>query len=88
MQDEPELGAGFSYKMSLKERIGMLGIDHQHGRFGSDKPGTDSGVCGGQRRRDGVEAVTDDLAAGPWLALDDGQSLSEAVEVLDRLLAA
>ncbi|HMC39353.1 MAG TPA: hypothetical protein VKI19_06800 [Acidimicrobiales bacterium] len=45
-------------------------------------------TAAGRRRRDGVEAVTDDLAAGPWLALDDGQSLSEAVEVLDRLLAA
>jgi hypothetical protein len=27
MQEEPEAGCGFSYKMSLKEEIGMLGID-------------------------------------------------------------
>ncbi|MBV9505317.1 MAG: carboxypeptidase regulatory-like domain-containing protein, partial [Acidobacteriia bacterium] len=42
-QDEPELGAGFSRKMSLKGKIGMLGIDYQHGRFGSHKPGADPG---------------------------------------------
>jgi hypothetical protein len=28
----------------------MLGIDHQHGRFGSDQPGADPGVSGRQRR--------------------------------------
>ena len=28
----------------------MLGIDHQHGRFGSDKPGADPGVSGRRRR--------------------------------------
>jgi hypothetical protein len=27
--------------MSLKGRIGMLGIDHQHGRYGSNEPGAD-----------------------------------------------
>jgi hypothetical protein len=27
MQDEPEAGIGFSYKMSLKGAIGMLGIE-------------------------------------------------------------
>src|SRR6476469_9262687 len=43
MQDEPEPGAGFSYKMSLKERIGMLGIDHQHGLYGSHEPGVNPG---------------------------------------------
>jgi hypothetical protein len=36
--------------MSLKGGIGMLGIDHQHGRFGSDESGADPGVSGGQRR--------------------------------------
>jgi hypothetical protein len=36
--------------MSLKGGIGMLGIDHQHGRFGSDEPGADPGVSGRQRR--------------------------------------
>src|SRR5580700_2648229 len=37
--------------MSLKEGgIGMLGIDHQHGRFGSSKPGADRGVLGGEWR--------------------------------------
>ena len=50
IQDEPETEIGFSYKMSLKGRIGMLGIDHQHGRFGSDEPGTDPGVSGSQWR--------------------------------------
>ena len=38
IQDEPETGIGFSYKMSPKGGNGMLGIDHQHGRFGSDEP--------------------------------------------------
>ena len=38
MQDEPERGTGFSHKMSLKGKIGMLGIDHQHGRFRSGEP--------------------------------------------------
>jgi hypothetical protein len=49
IQDEPENGIAFSYKMSLKGRIGMLGIDHQHGRFRSDKPGADPGVSGWKR---------------------------------------
>src|SRR5471030_3020823 len=49
MQDEPELATGFSYKMSLKGKSGMLGIDHQHGRFRSGEPGADPGVPGGQR---------------------------------------
>src|SRR5579871_2598056 len=50
IQDEPETGIGFSYKMSLKGRIGMLEIAHQHGRFRNDEPGTDPGVLGSQRR--------------------------------------
>ena len=50
MQDEPEPGTGFSYKMSLKGKIGMLGVAHQHGRFRSGEPGADAGVPGGQRR--------------------------------------
>ena len=49
-QDEPEKGIGFSHKMSLKGRIGMLGIDHQHGRFRSDEPGAGPGVSGRKRR--------------------------------------
>jgi hypothetical protein len=32
MQDEPEAGACFSHKMSLKGRTRILGIDHQHAR--------------------------------------------------------
>src|SRR5262249_9145136 len=44
MQDEPELGPGFSYKMSLKVRHGMLGIDYQDGRFSSNEPGADPGL--------------------------------------------
>jgi hypothetical protein len=50
MQDEPERRCGFSYKMSLKGgRIGMLGIDHQQGRYGRGEPGADPGVFGGER---------------------------------------
>src|SRR5579862_2120731 len=37
--------------MSLKEEDGMLGIDHQHGRYQTGEPGADAGVCG--RRRGG-----------------------------------
>ena len=48
-QDEPETGNGFSHKMSLKGGGGMLGIDHQHGRYGSDEPGADPGVSGRKR---------------------------------------
>src|SRR5207237_10348156 len=46
---EPGAGIGFSRKMSLKGRIGMLGIDDQHGRFGTNEPGGDPGVSGGSR---------------------------------------
>src|SRR5438309_1887569 len=38
MQDEPESGFGFSRKMSLKRRNGILGVDPQHGRLGSHQP--------------------------------------------------
>jgi hypothetical protein len=31
MQDEPETGMGFSYKMSLKDRKGTPGIDLRQG---------------------------------------------------------
>ncbi len=42
MQDEPEAGHGFSHKMSLKGvGVGMLGIDHQHGRFQVVAPGAE-----------------------------------------------
>src|ERR1700720_3050347 len=45
IQAELDAGGGFSYKMSLKARgTGMLGIDHQHGRFGSGERGADPGV--------------------------------------------
>jgi len=50
MQDEPEPGLGFSRKMSLKGKLGMLGIDHQHGRLRSWEPGADPGVPGRQWR--------------------------------------
>src|ERR1035437_6603687 len=50
MQDEPEPGSGFSYKMSLKGKAGMLGIDHQNGRLRSREPGADPDVPGGQWR--------------------------------------
>src|SRR5579883_2637882 len=50
IQDEPEIGLGFSYKMSLRGRSGMLGVDHQDGRFRSDESGADSGISGRSRR--------------------------------------
>src|SRR5580704_15322041 len=50
MQDEPELGTGFSYKLSLKGKYGMLGIDLQHGRHRSYHPGADPGIPGWKRR--------------------------------------
>src|ERR1035437_6423944 len=50
MQDEPERGYGFSRKVRLKGvGIGMLGIDHQHGRYRSGESGADPGVFGGER---------------------------------------
>ena len=51
--------------MSLKGGIGMLGIDHQHGRFGSDKPGWSAFLAGSGgvrfdgQRRDEVYAWTE-----------------------------
>src|ERR1700693_4135751 len=50
IQDEPEAGVSFSYKMSLEKRFRMLGIDHQHGRRREPEPGADPGVSGRQRR--------------------------------------
>lgn len=50
MQGEPEPAPGFSHKMSLKAKIGMLGIAHRHERFGSQEPGADPGLSGRQRR--------------------------------------
>src|SRR5579862_5225409 len=58
MQDEPEAGTGFSYKMSLKASSEMLGIDHQHGRFRSKQLGADSGVSGGECARPVCRART------------------------------
>ena len=48
MQDEPEAEIGFSYKMSLKERSRMLGIENQHAGWRAPEPGTDPGVSGSQ----------------------------------------
>ena len=48
MQDEPEVGMGFSYKMSLKERLRMLGIEDQGARRTTTEPGSDPGVFRGQ----------------------------------------
>jgi hypothetical protein len=48
MQDETEW-AGFSYKMSLKEGSGMLGIENQRARWSANQPGTDPGVFERQR---------------------------------------
>jgi hypothetical protein len=48
MQDEPEEGVGFSYKMSLKERSRMLGVENQHARRKTTQPGSDPGVSGSQ----------------------------------------
>lgn len=49
MQDEPEAGIGFSHKMSLKERLGMLGIEDQRARWRTVEPGADPSVFGRQR---------------------------------------
>ena len=46
IQDEPGVGVRFSYKMSLEERSGMLGVDHQHASTREVEPGTDPGVFG------------------------------------------
>jgi hypothetical protein len=48
MQDEPEGRICFSYKMSLEERFGMLGIDDTDTGRGTVKPGADAGVGRGQ----------------------------------------
>src|SRR5437588_10040332 len=60
MQDEPELGPGFSCKMSLKGRYGMLSIDHQDGRFSCNESGADPGIGGCQQR----DAICRAAAAG------------------------
>src|ERR1700683_5622058 len=73
MQDEPEVATGFSRKMSLKGKFGMLGIDYQHGRHRGHEPGADSGVPGGQRRgavcrpaaRGGVRVGGEDVRGAP-----------------------
>src|SRR5277367_4977323 len=61
MRDEPGGGVGFSHKMSLEEGIGMLGIDHQHGRRRRAEPGGNPGVSGiergGEFRSSGPEGV-------------------------------
>src|SRR5271155_3273330 len=49
IQDEPEADCGFSHKMSLKEKAGMLGIDSPHGRYQTDQLGADEGIRGRRR---------------------------------------
>ena len=49
MQDEPGAEVCFSYKMSLEERYGMLGIDRHRASRRKVEPGADPGVFGGQR---------------------------------------
>src|SRR5437764_11920856 len=58
MQDEPELGLGFSRKMSLNGDGGMLSIDHQNGRFSDDEHRANPGVGGRQQRRAFYRAAT------------------------------
>src|ERR1700688_1630036 len=48
IQDEPGAEARFSHKMSLGEKIRMLGVDNQRANRGTVKPGADPGVSGGQ----------------------------------------
>jgi hypothetical protein len=48
MQDEPGGKVRFAYKMSLEQRSGMLGVDHQHAGSREVEPGTDPGVFRGQ----------------------------------------
>ena len=49
MQDEPERLLCFSYKMSLKERLRMLGFDRQRANGTKVEPGADPGVSASQR---------------------------------------
>src|SRR5208337_1328843 len=49
IQDEPEGGVSFQYKMSL-EWDGMLRIDNQRARSRETKPGSDRGFSKRQRR--------------------------------------
>jgi hypothetical protein len=46
--DEPGAEARFSHKMSLEEKIRMLGVDYQRANRGMVEPGADPGVSGGQ----------------------------------------
>src|SRR6266851_861946 len=49
MQDEPGARVCFSYKMSLEEPFGMLGIDRKNASRGTVEPGGYPGIFGGQR---------------------------------------
>ena len=49
MQDEPGREVCFSHKMSLEERVRMLGVDRQHANGTKREPGADPGVSGGKR---------------------------------------
>jgi hypothetical protein len=44
IQDEPGGKGGFSYKMSLEKRFGMLGLDYQRGDDGTIEPGANTGI--------------------------------------------
>ena len=78
MQDEPELATGFSYKMSLKGKIGMLRIDHQHGRFRSESleeiraflAGSSEVRFAGQRREEVYSWVEKTLVRHQYASLD------------------
>src|SRR5712691_1143977 len=49
MQDEPGARVHFSYKMSLEEPFGMLGIDRKNAGRGTVEPGGYPGIFEGQR---------------------------------------
>jgi hypothetical protein len=49
MQDEPGREVCFSHKMSLEERVRMLGVDRQRANGTKSEPGADPGIFGGKR---------------------------------------
>src|SRR5260370_8410599 len=53
IQDEPEEDVCFSHKMSLRERVRMLGVDCQRPSSKTNEPGADPGIFGRERRGSG-----------------------------------
>src|SRR5260370_15537464 len=68
IQDEPGARACFSYKMSLEERSGMLGVDRHSASAREAEPGTDPGIWGWQRRGSAGRA---EPGGGIWMGESD-----------------